>query len=129
MTESQLLDEVSRRTGLAREEAQAAVTAVATIACEQERLGQPLPLAGFGAPGMAKKPSGAAGTDGGSFVPAAGEVDDLIAAAAKHPLGVEFLLNGNLCSVAIMFRTHAFTVDAARERLRQQHGATVSSGA
>jgi D-alanine-D-alanine ligase len=32
---------------------------------------------------------------------------------------VDFLMNGDLCSVAIVFRTHAFTVDAARERLRR----------
>jgi hypothetical protein len=51
------------------------------------------------------------------YVPASGEVDALIAAAAAHPLGIEFLLNGQLGAVAITFGTHAFTVEAARERL------------
>lgn len=48
------------------------------------------------------------------------EVDDLIAAASAHPLGVRFLVEGHLGSVATVFRTHAFTVDAARERLRER---------
>jgi hypothetical protein len=53
-----------------------------------------------------------------SFTPSDLEVAALIAAAAKHPLGTDFLVDGHLDSVAIMFRTHAFTVVAARERLR-----------
>ncbi len=46
-----------------------------------------------------------------------GLVDDLIARARKHPLGVEFLLHGYLGTVAISFDAHAFTVEAARARL------------
>jgi len=52
------------------------------------------------------------------YVPTDRDVDDLIASAAAHPLGVRFLVEGHLGSVATTFRTHAFTVDAARERLR-----------
>jgi hypothetical protein len=44
-------------------------------------------------------------------------VDDLIARARRHPLGLEFLAGGMLASVAILFGVHAFTVDAARKRL------------
>ena len=44
-------------------------------------------------------------------------VDDLIARARKHPLGIDFLLHGHLGTVAISFETHAFTVEAARARL------------
>lgn len=51
------------------------------------------------------------------YDPPPAEVDALIEAAMRHPLGLEFLLNGHLGSVAIMFRTHAFTVVAARDRL------------
>lgn len=47
-------------------------------------------------------------------------VDDLIARARKHPLGLEFLLSGFLASVAIALGAHAFTVEAARERLRKE---------
>ncbi len=47
-------------------------------------------------------------------------VDDLIARARKHPLGTGFLLTGFLGSVAIALGAHAFTVEAARERLRKE---------
>ncbi len=52
-----------------------------------------------------------------SYVPSDREVTELIAAAANHPLGIQFLLEGQLCAVATMFGVHAFTVDAARQRL------------
>lgn len=44
-------------------------------------------------------------------------VDDLIARAEKHPLGIDFLLHGYLGTVAISLDAHAFTVEAARARL------------
>jgi hypothetical protein len=47
-------------------------------------------------------------------------VQELIERAKKHPLGVEFLAQGSLDSVAANFEAHAFTVEAARERLREQ---------
>jgi hypothetical protein len=47
-------------------------------------------------------------------------VDDLIARARKHALGLEFLRDGYLGSVAAEFGTHAFTVEAARLLLRDQ---------
>jgi hypothetical protein len=50
-------------------------------------------------------------------------IDDLIARARKHPLGLEFLLSGFLASVAIALGAHAFTVEAARARLRKEHAA------
>lgn len=48
------------------------------------------------------------------------KVEELIVAARNHPLGIEFLLEGDLSSVAIMFGAHAFTVEAARETLRNK---------
>lgn len=45
-------------------------------------------------------------------------VDELIARAQKHRLGIEFLLDGYLGSVAAEFEAHAFTVEAARAKLR-----------
>lgn len=51
------------------------------------------------------------------FTPASAEVDALIERAGSHPLGVDFLRSGELASVAATFRTHAFTVVAARDRL------------
>ncbi len=47
-------------------------------------------------------------------------VEDLIARARKHPMGLEFLVSGFLASVAIALGAHAFTVEAARERLRKE---------
>lgn len=47
-------------------------------------------------------------------------VDQLIARAKKHPLGIEFLVSGFLASVAIGLGAHAFTVEAARRRLKRE---------
>ena len=44
-------------------------------------------------------------------------VDEVIARARKHPLGIDFLLHGYLGTVAISLDAHAFTVEAARARL------------
>lgn len=41
----------------------------------------------------------------------------LIGRAERHPLGVTFLRDGSLDSVAATFGVHAFTVEAARARL------------
>lgn len=41
----------------------------------------------------------------------------LLARAAKHELGLPFLLEGNIEAVAITFRTHAFHVEEARRRV------------
>jgi hypothetical protein len=51
------------------------------------------------------------------YIPSAADVEALIAAARQHPLGLDFLRDGALDCVAVTFRTHAFTVVAARERL------------
>jgi hypothetical protein len=56
----------------------------------------------------------------GPYVPSDEEVDRLIDRAKSHPLGVRFLVEGHLGSVATMFGAHAFTVDAARDRLKRQ---------
>jgi len=53
----------------------------------------------------------------GAFTPKDQEVEALILAATSHPLGTEFLLGGYLGTVAITFRVHVFTVEAARRRL------------
>jgi hypothetical protein len=51
------------------------------------------------------------------FRPADADVTALIAAAAGHPLGLDYLLQGHLGTVAITFGCHAFVVAAARDRL------------
>ena len=52
-----------------------------------------------------------------TYRPSTVEVDALLSMAAAHPLGLDFLRDGSLDSVAATFRVHAFTVVAARERL------------
>lgn len=54
----------------------------------------------------------------GSYTPGDQDVEALIRAASRHPLGTEFLLEGYLGTVAITFHVHVFTVEAARQRLR-----------
>ena len=54
-----------------------------------------------------------------TFQPSPEQVEQLIDAARKHPLGVKFLLEGDLEAVAITFQTHAFTVDVARDQLKE----------
>lgn len=49
-------------------------------------------------------------------------VDELIERARLHPLGVEFLRDGFLGSVAAEFGAHALTVEAARLRLKKEQG-------
>lgn len=51
------------------------------------------------------------------FVPASSDIDHLIHQAAGHPLGLDYLRQGHLGTVAITFGCHAFTVVAARDRL------------
>lgn len=51
------------------------------------------------------------------YEPGQAEIDGLIRAASQHPLGVDYLINGHLGTVAITFGCHAFTVVAARDRL------------
>lgn len=50
-------------------------------------------------------------------------VDEVIALARRHPLGLEFLISGFLASVAIALGAHAFTIEAARARLRKEEAA------
>ena len=56
-------------------------------------------------------------TDLMDFHPADSDIDALIARASADSLGIDFLLNGELGSVATWLGAHAFTVVAARERL------------
>lgn len=54
-----------------------------------------------------------------TFQPSPEQVRKLIDAAQNHPLGVKFLMEGDLGTVAITFQTHAFTVEAARDQLKE----------
>jgi hypothetical protein len=61
--------------------------------------------------------SGRAFPDPLRYEPQPADIQALIDAAKQHPLGLEFLLQGHLGTVAVTFRTHAFTVVAARDHL------------
>ena len=69
---------------------------------------------------MSEHPAGATIRGEAPYAPTARDVDDLIERAAAHPLGMRFLVEGHLGSVATTFGTHAFTVDAARDRLARE---------
>ena len=108
MNDSHLIDELVRRTKVSPADAAAVVDALAELAAEG-RLG----------PGSrpAPEPEAPPPTTGEPFVPRPADVDALIAAARRHPLGIDFLLGGHLGSVAATFKAHAFTVEAARARI------------
>ncbi len=51
------------------------------------------------------------------FRPQPHQIEQLIWDARNHPFGIEFLLEGDLCAVAVLFGVHVFTVEAARKNL------------
>jgi len=53
------------------------------------------------------------------FRPQPQQIEQLISDARNHPLGIQFLLEGDLCAVAVLFGVHVFTVEAAREKLTE----------
>lgn len=107
MVDPKLVDDLAQRAGVSKADAEAVLEALGILA--PERLVELLqPRVHRPAPALAH------------YVIGALDVEALITAARKHPLGIEFLLNGDLSSVAATFQAHAFTVDAAREHLRGQ---------
>jgi hypothetical protein len=105
MADPKLIDDLARRAGVSKADAQAVLEALRTLAPERVSalLRPSLPV---------QRPAPA------RYVFNALDVEALIAAAREHPLGLEFLLNGDLSAVAATFQAHAFTVDAAREHLK-----------
>jgi hypothetical protein len=61
------------------------------------------------------------------YEPGQTDIDNLVRAASEHPLGVDYLLNGHLGTVAITFGCHAFTVAAARDQLVARRAANSPS--
>jgi len=108
MADPKLVDDLARRAGVSRADAEAVLEALGALA--PERVPELLrPLSRGPAPAPAR------------YMFNALDVEALIAAARQHPLGLEFLLNGDLSAVAATFQAHAFTVDAARQQLKE-HG-------
>jgi hypothetical protein len=107
MADPKLVDDLAQRAGVSKADAEAVLEALGALA--PERLPEPAqPSSAPPRPGPAPA----------RYALNALDVEALIAAARKHPLGLEFLLNGDLSAVAATFQAHAFTVDAAREHLR-----------
>jgi hypothetical protein len=108
MADPTLIDDLARRAGVSRADAEAVLEALGTLA--PERVSELLRRSSRGpAPAPAR------------YVINALDVEALLDAARNHPLGLEFLLNGDLSAVAATFQAHAFTVDAARQQLKE-HG-------
>jgi hypothetical protein len=107
MADPKLIDDLARRAGVSKADAEAVLEALGTLAPER-------------VPGLLQRSSRGPAPAPTRYVFNALDVEALIEAARKHPLGLEFLLNGDLSAVAATFQAHAFTVDAAREHLRGQ---------
>lgn len=115
MNESDVLRELSRRTGLPESAAEAVLHGLRDLIREGEV--DPEVLARDGEPHLFAHPElnfAATNPEDPSLV------EEVIAKARRHPLGLEFLLSGLLASVAIALGAHAFTVEAARARLRKE---------
>lgn len=118
MTDPDLAKELARRAGVSHADAEAMLSILAELA--PAGVGKNRSVVARAARKVDAR-AAPTGTESGTvaFLPGAGAVDELIAAAERHPLGLEFLLEGELGAVAAMFQTHAFTVDAARDRLKR----------
>ena len=103
MDNIELIEELAARAGVAPADAKAVLGALASMGGAHGHLDPP--------------PEQAARFTGLRYEPSSGEVEQLIDGARAHSLGLRFLLEGELGCVAATFRTHAFTVDAARRLL------------
>jgi hypothetical protein len=120
MAESEMLNELARRAGVSRAEAEALIHALDEMSRDGRGPGRAAPASAASATGAfaSGRLYRTAPLAAGAYVPSEPDIDALIAAAEKHPLGLQFLLEGDLGAVAVSFGAHAFTVDAARQRLR-----------
>ena len=121
MNESEVIRQLSLRTGLPESAAEAVLLGLRGLARDGEVDGSILSSDGH-----------AVLADAASAIPLVSQrlpvsapedprlVDEVIARARRHPLGLQFLLSGLLTSVAVALGAHAFTVEAARSRLRKQ---------
>lgn len=113
MPKDELVKKLAARAGVGRAQAKAVLDALAEM---DEGHGRPMPIEA-----VDPRPSDgwqlSAPQEPLHYQPTAAEVAKLIEDARRHPLGLEFLIEGELGSVAVTFGVHAFTVDAARRRL------------
>ena len=113
MKESHLVGEVVRRTEVTEESARSVIEAISDLLREGQ-VGS-VHLRAYGA---SPEPIEAC-PDPASLNPTDPRlVDALVENAKNHPLGLEFFEQGSICSVSAAFQSHAFTVEAAREKLQ-----------
>lgn len=113
MAKDDLVKELAARAGVDRAQAKAVLEALAEMS---EGHGQPMPIEAVD-PGPNQAWSAGGASEPLRYRPSSAEVAQLIEEARRHPLGIEFLREGELGSVAVTFGVHAFTVDAARRQL------------
>lgn len=109
MTHRELVAEVASRSGQPEESVASVLRALADISRDGHL---PQLLLALRGPAEARLAAPAPGPTDPALV------DELIDCARRHPQGLEFLRSGYLGSVAAEFHAHAFTVEAARERLK-----------
>ncbi len=112
--EEDWIEELAAQAGVAPGDARAVLEVLKGM--NRERSGRPLPVEAVD-PGPNDAWRLPARRTPPSYQPSSSEVVRLIEEAERHPLGIEFLLEGELGAVAATFGVHAFTVDAARRRL------------
>ena len=113
MSHSQLIDELVQRANVSPADADAVLAALLELAAEGRLAAAPWAQT-LGAAATSSSPWT---PPADRYVPCPSDVEALIAEARRHPLGIDFLLGGHLGTVAVAFKTHAFTVEAARERI------------
>lgn len=122
MADDELIDEIACRARVSRDDAVAMLEVLAEVARKRLIEGKPFQITDLGSAGHDAPPGRAGKEWHHDHTPTHEEVQALITRAQRHPLGMEFLMDGELGSVAITFQTHAFTVDAARALLRGASG-------
>ncbi len=117
MDDTELVKELAARAKMTPAAAKAVLDVLEEIAAEHAVSDGPGPLSALDPRRRGRTEIHS--TDPLFYRPTPSEVEALIEFARQHPLGIDFLLEGEPGCVAATFRTHAFTVDAARRRLSE----------
>jgi hypothetical protein len=118
MPKDELVTKLAARAGVGRAQAKAVLDALAEMG---EGHGQPMPIEALD-PGPGAGWPSKASQEPLRYQPTGAEVARLIEDAQGHQLGLEFLIEGELGSVAMTFGVHAFTVHSARRHLGAEQG-------
>jgi len=116
MPKDELVKKLAARAGVGRAQAKAVLDALAEVGEMGEGHGHPMPIEALD-PGPSAGWQSRAPQEPLRYQPTSAQVARLIEDARGHQLGLEFLIEGELGSVAVTFGVHAFTVHAARRHL------------